>query len=305
MPGTFLILRCRGDDNSGITCLVPFLSDLSITARAPGDPLERDFSWLSQSFVTDLSADGMSILFCERSLSDSLSYEVWLRHLDGSAPVRLGPGCSYELSSDGKWALSRRESLSAPITVLPTGAGEAWVLQNDLGVLWASWVPGGQHVVLAAVGPDDDVHLYSQEIAGGPPSLISDEAVQASQVSPCRVSPDGQRVAALGADGFIKLFPLDGGESRPVPGVEQYEIPLRWSEDGRSLFVWRLSSDLPARVDRLDVETGERSLWREFTPTGPAGVRGIVSLIPTPDGRAYAYSYFRGLETLYLLSGLK
>jgi len=159
--------------------------------------------------------------------------------------------------------------------------------------------------VLAAVGPADDVRLYSQEIAGGAPSLISDEEVQASGVTPCRVSLDGQRVAALGVDGFIRLFPLDGGEPRVVSGAEQDEVPLRWTEDGRSLFVWRFGNGIPARVYRLDVETGERSLWREVIPADPAGVRGIISLVPTPDGQGYAYSYLRGLETLFLLTGLK
>jgi hypothetical protein len=201
--------------------------------------------------------------------------------------------------------LSRCESLSSPITILPTGAGEAHILQSDLGVLWASWAPGDKRIVLAAVGPDGEVHLYSQEIAGGPPRLLSDEAVQASLFRPCKVTPGGRQVAVLGQDGLLRLFPLDGGESSILPGAEQDEVPLRWADDGRSLFVWRWGFDLPARVYLLDVDTGERRLWREFTPADPAGVRGIISLVLTPDGRAYAYSYSRALETLYLLTGLE
>jgi len=302
MPGS---IRLHDVDRNGRALVSTVLSDISIAARAPEDPLEREFPWLSESLTTDMSPDGESILFSERSLEDILSYEVWLRRLDGSAPVRLGPGTSYEFSSDGKWVLSRCEPLSSPITLLPTGAGEAHALQNDLGVLWASWAAGDESVVLAAVGSSGEVRLYLQQVAAGPPRLLSDEPVQASLFRPCKVSPDGRQVAVLGEDGFMRLVPLDGGQSSVVPGAEQDEVPLRWNDDGQSLFVWRWGFDLPARVYLLDVETGERRLWREFIPADPAGVTGILSMALTPDGRAYAYSYGRSLETLYLLTGLE
>jgi hypothetical protein len=188
--------------------------------------------------------------------------------------------------------------------MLPTGAGEARELSGDPGALWASWIPGDEAVVYAAAGSDGEVRLYTQDIAGGQSRPVCDEAVQVSGLRPCRVSPDGHRVVANGTDGFIRIFPLAGGESRVVPGALEDEIPLRWTEDGRGLFVWSWGSDMPARAYLVDIETGERSLWREVIPADPAGVKAIVSLVPTPDGRGYAYSYFRGLETLYLLSGL-
>jgi WD40 repeat protein len=245
------------------------------------------------------------LLFSERSLADNLSYEIWLRRLDGSVPVRLGPGMPSTFSSDGKWVLSVRASLSSPITILPTGAGEPRVLQNEMGVLWTTWLPGDERILLAAVGQDGDVHLYVQEIAGGPPTLISDDEIQASAIRTFRVSPDGRLVAALGTDGFMRLFPLDGGESNIVPGARQDEVPLGWTADGRSLYVWRWTIDIRAHVWLIDLETGKRSLWREFIPSDPTGVRGIAGLALTPDGQGYAYSYFRGPETLYLMTGLE
>jgi serine/threonine protein kinase/WD40 repeat protein len=290
-------------DGHALVSLYP--TDMYIAARAPGDAAERDFAWRAESFVTDISADGQTLLFSERSLADNLSYETWIRGLDGTRPVRLGPGMPFTFSSDGKWALSQRASLSLPLTILPTGAGEPRVLQNGLGALWATWLPGDKSIVLAAVGPAGDVHLYVQELAGGPPTLVSDDEIQASAVQTFHISPDGRLVAALGADGFIRLFPLDGGESSVVPGAGYEELPLGWTADGRSLYVWRWSMDLPKRVWLIDVETGERSLWRELIPSDPAGVRGIPGLALTPDGQGYAYSYFRGPETLYLLSGLE
>jgi hypothetical protein len=34
------------------------------------------------------------------------------------------------------------------------------------------------------------------------------------------ISPDGTTVAATGPDGKLALYPVDGGDARPVPGVE-------------------------------------------------------------------------------------
>jgi serine/threonine protein kinase/WD40 repeat protein len=281
-----------------------YLDDLSIAALAPRDSVEREFKWLTESFVTDLSADGKEFLFSERSLSDVLSYEAWLWRVDDQDPVRLGPGFPFELSPDGKWVLAHHASLNAPLTMLPTGAGEARELSNDLGALWACWIPGDRGVVFAASGPEGEVRLYRQGIGGGATRPVSDEAVKVSGLRPCRVSPDGNLVAAIGVDGLIRIFPIDGGEARAVPGTEEGEVPLGWTTDGRRLYVGQWTYCIPARAYLLDIETGERRLWRELSPTDPAGVRGIVSLVPTPDGRGYAYSYFRGLETLYLISGL-
>jgi serine/threonine protein kinase len=280
------------------------LEDMYFAVRAPGDSVERECKWLTESYVCDVSGNGRTILFSERGRSNVLSYDSWLWRVDDRDPVRLGTGFPFELSPDGKWALSRRISLSSPLTILPTGAGEARELSGGLGALWASWIPGDEAVVYAAAGSDGEVRLYTQDIDDGQSRPVCDEAVQVSGLRPCRVSPDGNRVAANGTDGFIRIFPLAGGEPRVVPGTLEDEIPLRWTEDGRGLFVWSWDSAMPARAYLVDIETGERSLWREMIPADPAGVQAIVSLVPTPDGRGYAYSYFRGLETLYLLSGL-
>ena len=63
--------------------------------------------------------------------------------------------------------------------------------------------------------------------------------------------------------------------------------------------------ELPARVVRLDLATGNRQPWREVLPTDPAGVVTIVPLLVTPDGRSYVYSYPRILSQLYVGEGLQ
>ena len=105
-------------------------------------------------------------------------------------------------------------------------------------------------------------------------------------------------------DGTVSILSLESGQSRPIPGLAAGELPVQWSEDGRSLFVVP-AAGLPAKIFRLDLVTGERSLWKEITPSDPAGVFGIDPIRLTRDGKSYVYSYRRLLTDLYLVEGLK
>jgi hypothetical protein len=118
------------------------------------------------------------------------------------------------------------------------------------------------------------------------------------------VSPDGRTVAAQDANEGIRLFATDAGEPRHVEGSKAGDRPIQWSEDGRSLYVWAKGT-LPAKVFRIEVSTGRRQLWREFMPSDPAGIVQIETLVLTPDERAYAYTYERSLDELYVIEGLR
>jgi hypothetical protein len=100
------------------------------------------------------------------------------------------------------------------------------------------------------------------------------------------------------------IYPTEPGEPRPVPGMEDGEIPIRWTADGRALWVFR-TTELPTKVYRLGVTTGERMFWKELTPPDPAGVLLIGPILMTPDGKSYVYSYRRTLDELFLVEGLK
>ena len=111
-------------------------------------------------------------------------------------------------------------------------------------------------------------------------------------------------MAAIGPDHQGLLVPLDGGEARALPGVEEGEVPLRFSADGRSVYLWK-RGDVPARVTRLDVETGKREAWKDLLPADPAGVERISNVLVTPDGKGYAYCYARLLSDLFIVEGLE
>jgi hypothetical protein len=77
-----------------------------------------------------------------------------------------------------------------------------------------------------------------------------------------------------------------------------------WSTAGPDLFVTNRSG-LPAKVYRIDWRTGQREFVREIRPSDQAGVDNVDSVMITPDGKAYAYSFVQNLSELHVVEGLK
>ena len=58
------------------------------------------------------------------------------------------------------------------------------------------------------------------------------------------------------------------------------------------------------RVDRLNLETGERHHLREIRPVNSTGVVSTTAPVMTPDGKRYAFTLIRRLTDLFLVEGL-
>ena len=78
----------------------------------------------------------------------------------------------------------------------------------------------------------------------------------------------------------------------PFPNVAPDDRPLRWSSDGRLLYVWRTAT-WPPVVDRIDISTGRREAWKTMQPADPVGFDSISRILVTPDGMAYCHDYIR------------
>jgi hypothetical protein len=79
---------------------------------------------------------------------------------------------------------------------------------------------------------------------------------------------------------------------------------IRWSADGRHLFLSKVEEPSFAKISRLDISTGRKELWKELRTPDPVGVN-IRDVVMTPDGESLAYSFQRDITTLFLISGLR
>jgi Tol biopolymer transport system component len=276
-----------------------------MTALAPGETSERDFTWLDWSYPVSVSADGKTLLFVEQGEAGGASYAVYLRKTAGSPAVRLGDGAPIALSPDEKWALCTRPDSLAELFLLPTKAGESRALPHgglvQINSARAAWFPDGKRFLLSGNEAGHGARLYVQDLDGTKPEAVTPEGTDALTFS---LSPNGRTVAAVGPDGRGYLYPIPAGEALPIKGLEDGEVPLSWTADSMSLYIYR-PSDLPAKVYRLNIATGQRTLWKQLMPPDPAGVELVGPILPSADGKAYVYGYRRMLSDLYLVDGLK
>jgi Tol biopolymer transport system component len=271
---------------------------LRLIARAPDEKQERDLSWLDGSINPELSRDGRTLLFMDQSWTGGPNYTVCLRKTDGSPVVRLGEGRGCGLSPDGAWALAIVPTTPQQLRLYPTGPGQPRTLErgNLESYETAVWFQDGTAILACGNEPGHARRCYTQEIAGGHPRPVTPEGTSVG-----RPSPDGKIVLAV-ASGKTFLFPVAGGAPRPLPEVASEDQVLRWSPDGRSLWL-RRSRSLPIRIDRLDLETLHSELLVEIAPRDPAGLLVVRRVSLADDPGSYVYDSLQYLSHLFVVEG--
>jgi eukaryotic-like serine/threonine-protein kinase len=268
----------------------------------PGESKERDLSWQDWTVATSLSEDGKTFLFTEAGEAGGGDYAVFVRDTSGTSAVRLGEGSSRALSPDGKWALVQRQNLSPPdFVLLPTGVGQqrplptANIIPRD-----GRFLPDSKRIVFDGHEAGHGARLFVMNLDGGQPRAISPEGFRLRGRA---LSPDGNLIAASGADGLY-LVPIDGGEPKLVPGSAASDLPLRWENDNQVLMVGS-RGETSCPVFRLDLKTGNRVPWRSFSAADTAGVIGSSCPLLSADEQHYVFGYTRSLSDLFLVEHLK
>jgi Tol biopolymer transport system component len=271
--------------------------------RGPRDARERELSGLDWSLVRDIAPDGKLITFDESGEGAGGSTYAYVRDVNASAAVKLGPGRYPVLSPDQKWVLTSAVG-GQSMAIYPVGVGETrHIPLEGFRVRSAYFHPNGKEVVFIAAETGHGSRIYRMSLAGGAPRPISAEGVTGNRS--CGPSPDGRYMPGFSnADGTFRLYPLDGGEAREIPGISPDDRLGGWAAGGKALFVHR-TGELPAKQMRLDFETGKRDLVREIAPADRAGVSSGLGISVTPDGEAYAYNLVQMLHELHLVEGLK
>ena len=263
---------------------------------------ERDLSWFDWSYPADLSSDGNMLLFREEGAGGGLSYSAYVRPTDGLPAILLGEGRAFALSPDKQWALSTSVTTPTQLVLLPTKAGEPKPFPpSNVNHVDGRWLHDGQSFIISGNEPGHGARLYLHKNNATGLTPISPEGANALAYT---ISPDDKLVAAVGPDQKGYMYPLDGGEPRPIPGFNPGELPISWSSDSRFVYVYG-TAEMPAAVVKIDVTTGQRSEWKRLRPADPAGVEFIGPILLTPDARTYVYGYRRQLTDLYLVTGLR
>ena len=307
LPGAVMIFDIFKD---GRVLLMRASWRRELIGMTDGDAKQHDLSWLDYTYPADLSGDGKTLLFDEEggggsldySKSGGLSYAVYVRKTDGAPAVLLGEGGAVALSPDGKSVIASTQDSPSQLKLLTTGAGEAKDLtKGSINHSWAHWFPDGKRILVSGNEPGKGVKLYVSDLASGKSQAITPEGVNGTAFV---ISPDSQWVAGIGPDQKGYLYPAAGGEPRAIAGLDSGEQPITFSTDSRSLYVYQ-PGELPAKVFRLDLQTGQRTLWRQLMPSDPAGVETIGPILMTPDAKTCVFGYHRMLADLYLVEGLK
>ncbi|MGC1450889.1 MAG: winged helix-turn-helix domain-containing protein, partial [Candidatus Sulfotelmatobacter sp.] len=257
---------------------------------------ERELGWGDNSFATDLSPDGAMVALSVQGEASDRGYDVYVRKTDGSSAVRLGEGIPIQFSPDGKWVLTSYPSglrpASAPqLVLLPTGAGQAVTLTHDsIEHGFATLLPDGKRFLFDGIEPGHGPRSWVQDGSDGKPQPITPEGTMGQSVS-----PDGKLVVAVDLKQKFWIYPVDGGQPRPLSGIEPGEVPIRWSADGKYLFVATVGV-IPVRIYRTEVSSGQRQFVSKVAPSDLAGLWGLLTVHITPDRKSYVYSDYRILS---------
>ncbi|HYJ33665.1 MAG TPA: protein kinase [Candidatus Binatia bacterium] len=265
-----------------------------VMVHRPEWPTDRSLTWLDYSSDGKLSGDGRKVAFSEESSEDSLS-SVCLRNVEGGSVVRLGEGRPMDLSADGKWVITGG---AGKIMLQPTGAGEPRELkagEKELTV-YARFNRGGDSLTLATLLPGQDRrNHYFQSLAGGelrklttdlPPVLFG-------------VSRDGNRLLCRKGQRLF-MVPRQGGPWRELASLGPEENPYHWSADEQSVMVCKRG--IPLRVERMNLETGRRTLFAEISPPNLTGLESVFLTDISADDRSYAYDANWRRSTMYAIA---
>jgi len=266
---------------------------------APGEKTERNLSWFDWSATGDLSQDGRIAIFSESGEAVGAKYGVFMRKTDGSPAVRLGDGAGGSLSPDGKWvAVTSNDSLSQ-MDLLPLGAGQPRRLTNDsLQHFRAVWLLNGSGIVFTGASGSGSIRVYFCDLQGHT-HPVTPEGVS----SPLGIvtTPDSKYVLGVDQQAEQRLYPLQGGDPKPLPvKIQPNDLVLRIEAD-QSLLVQRLG--IPTSVLRIDPSGREREVYK-ITPGDPAGILELRGFHFSADEKSYIYSYYRVLSDLWVVDGL-
>jgi len=274
-------------------------SRLGILYSPPNGGAPRDLAWLDSSLIYELSNDGQSLLFVELSNGQGRNSAIYLRKTDGSPAVQLGYGNRPSLSPDGKWvACIHHEGERSSLMLLPTGPGESRFPRLDgMHFDGVEWFPDGKRILFTGHQADHATRTWVYDLEANQSTPVTPEGTRGT-----RVSPDGKWFVTVDPHKLL-LSPVGGGDSKEVVALQNGESVVRWSGDGRYLFLQQ-REPTSIKISRLELTTHRKEPWLVVKVPEP-GAQLFGPLALSADGKACASTFQRDLANLFLVRGLK
>jgi hypothetical protein len=137
-----------------------------------------------------------------------------------------------------------------------------------------AWFPDGERVLTCGNESGHGAKCYEQRL-DGPPKAVTPEGLVGATLS-----ADGQHLLCQDSKNTWQVVDLASGALRVAAGLQPTDIVAGWTNDGIAVFVARVRQ-VPARLERVNLQSGVRTFIRELAPVDRTGVSLIF---PTSKG---------------------
>jgi eukaryotic-like serine/threonine-protein kinase len=274
-------------------------SRLGILYAPPNGAALRDLSWLDSSLIYEISNDAQSIVFVELSNGQGRNSAIYLRRTDGSPAIQLGYGNRPSLSPDGKWvACIHHEGDRSRLMLLPTGPGESEFAKIE-GIHFdgVEWFPDNKRILFTGNETGHKTRTWIYDLESNKTVPVTPEGTRGM-----RVSPDGRWFITVDPHKLL-MTPVSGGTPQAIAELQPGESAVRWSADGRYLFLQQREPP-SIKISRLELASHSKQPWLVVKVPEP-GATFFGPLALSADGKACATTFQRDLANLFLVRGLK
>ncbi|GAB6165178.1 hypothetical protein JCM19992_11780 [Thermostilla marina] len=280
-------------------CLVVGMCTPAFAQSAPVVKPARTFSAAPQKALRTVSLDRVPVV----AAIDRAANRPWLLAAGDDHCICLWDGTSGKpigkLQGPTDWVKTVAVHPKTNRIACGDDAGNVWVWNGvDGGVLWhRRVVQGGIRKVVfdptgraAAVAAFDSPVMLLETDSG---AEMASYEFPTSDVRDVRFAPGGERLAACGSQGMVRMWTLADGMAIDLPGMESRVHAIVWSPDGRylaavgeapAIVVWDVTSrQIVHRIARGNVSPALTAVYcgSEELAVGRADNRIVVWHVPT------------------------
>ena len=249
-----------------------------------------------------ISRDGRVLVFTDQGATGGPTYSTVIQPMADGPAVRLGEGQAVAVSDDNRSVLSMVAGNPLRLMVYPTGAGQSRRIDHGEfdGVFNGSFDGSDGRVFVCGV----------ERGRGGERCFVISSDGSARPVTPEGtvgvISLDGTRTLTWRSSSEApRIYSTSNNASLPSNGLRVGDAPVRWSPDGREVWVSHVvDHDATLEIDRVDPQTGSRSMLLQIPVRDARGRHaGIATLADDP--RVYALSRFSFASSLFAVDGFR